>query len=28
VLAGNPILEATQERKLRLVAEVARRAWS
>jgi 5-methyltetrahydropteroyltriglutamate--homocysteine methyltransferase len=28
VLAGNPILEATQEKKLRLVAEVARRAWS
>jgi len=28
VLAGNPIAEATQEKKLRLVAEVARRAWS
>jgi 5-methyltetrahydropteroyltriglutamate--homocysteine methyltransferase len=27
VLTGNPIAEATQERKLRLVAEVARRAW-
>jgi 5-methyltetrahydropteroyltriglutamate--homocysteine methyltransferase len=28
VLAGNPIAEATQEKKLRLVTEVARRAWS
>jgi 5-methyltetrahydropteroyltriglutamate--homocysteine methyltransferase len=28
VLAGNPIAAATQEKKLRLVAEVARRAWS
>jgi 5-methyltetrahydropteroyltriglutamate--homocysteine methyltransferase len=28
VLAGNPIGEATQERKLRLVAEVAHRVWS
>jgi methionine synthase II (cobalamin-independent) len=28
VLAGNPIAEATQEKKLRLVADVARRAWS
>jgi 5-methyltetrahydropteroyltriglutamate--homocysteine methyltransferase len=27
VVAGNPIAEATQEKKLRLVAEVARRAW-
>ncbi len=27
VLAGNPIAEATQERKLALVAEVARRVW-
>jgi 5-methyltetrahydropteroyltriglutamate--homocysteine methyltransferase len=27
VMAGNPIAEATQERKLRLVAEVARRVW-
>jgi methionine synthase II (cobalamin-independent) len=28
VLAGNPIAEATQEKKLRLVAEVAHRVWS
>jgi 5-methyltetrahydropteroyltriglutamate--homocysteine methyltransferase len=28
VLAGNPIAEATQEKKLRLVADVAHRAWS
>jgi 5-methyltetrahydropteroyltriglutamate--homocysteine methyltransferase len=28
VMAGNPIAEATQEKKLRLVAETARRAWS
>ncbi len=28
VLAGNPIAEATQEKKLRLVAEVAHRLWS
>ncbi len=28
VLAGNPIAAATQEKKLRLVTEVARRAWS
>lgn len=28
VLAGNPIAEATQESKLRLVAEVAHRVWS
>jgi 5-methyltetrahydropteroyltriglutamate--homocysteine methyltransferase len=27
VMAGNPITEATQEAKLRLVVEVARRAW-
>ena len=28
VLAGNPIAEATQEKKLRLVAEVAHRVWN
>ncbi len=28
VLAGNPIAEATQEKKLRLVANVAHRVWS
>ena len=28
VLAGNPIAEASQEKKLRLVAEVAHRVWS
>jgi 5-methyltetrahydropteroyltriglutamate--homocysteine methyltransferase len=28
VLAGNPIAEATQEKKLRLVADVAHRVWS
>jgi 5-methyltetrahydropteroyltriglutamate--homocysteine methyltransferase len=28
VLAGNPIAEATQEKKLRLVAAVAHRVWN
>jgi methionine synthase II (cobalamin-independent) len=28
VMAGNPIAEATQEKKLRLVADVAHRVWS
>ena len=28
VLAGNPIAETTQEKKLRLVADVAHRVWS